>query len=85
MRDIGEPVSRGRADHPAARRQAFTSALVAVALFAGVVFVHGLLAIALIELLQNLGWWQISGADGSHASPPGPPRELLGSAPATVA
>jgi hypothetical protein len=56
MRDIGEPLSRGQVDRPAAEARALRDALFFVALFTGVVLVNGILT-PLIALMQGLGLW----------------------------
>lgn len=57
MRDHGEPISKGQRDIRLAERRALADTLCAVGLFGGVVLVNGILAILLIELWRQLGWW----------------------------
>ena len=57
MRDIGEPISRGRRDQRTADRRALRDSLFAVSFFAVAVLVNGILAILGIEALQALGVW----------------------------
>jgi hypothetical protein len=64
MRDKGEPISRGQLDRHAAEARALRNALFGVALFTGVVLVNGILFILLIGLMQAIGWWEVSAAEG---------------------
>ena len=60
VRDDGEPMSAGRLspkDRRRIERRALGDALLAAALFGGVVLVGGVLGIVLIALFQSLGWW----------------------------
>jgi len=65
MRDDGEPIGRGQVHRRVAQARAFRTALFAVAIFSGVVIVNGILAIALIEFFQAIGWWEVPAAEST--------------------
>lgn len=66
MRDDGEPIGRGQLVRRAAERRALRGALFAIALFTGVLLVNGILAIALIEFFQAIGWWATTTTEGAQ-------------------
>jgi hypothetical protein len=61
-------LTRGRISRQTPGRFAIGDALLAAALFGGVVLVNGFLAMLLIELLQALGWWEVAAADGANGA-----------------
>ncbi len=56
-RPVGEPMSAGRAGTPDA---SLRDIVLVIATFGLVVLINGILAIALIDLLETLGWWEAS-------------------------
>jgi hypothetical protein len=68
MRDAGEPISKGRADRRATDARELRGALLGVALFAAVVLVNAILAIAFIALMQALGLWASAAGEAGFPS-----------------
>jgi hypothetical protein len=79
-RDAGEPISKGRVNRRAIEARQLRSALLGVALVAGIVLINAVLAILFIALIQSLGLFASAASEAADLSALGSAEMVIGPA-----